>query len=217
MICCMAQKEEEQSVCPWLFLTASLSCGICIYGLLWTIRWFFWLVDQPVLPAHSWLWHSVLRRPDAEPGHTIPLSFEPALVSTEISLHVFWRWTHQICSFILYHSWFAWKTCVFPSSKVCCLSAQPWITASESWENEIVRIMLYSAESLQLGLFLTEEHRETATEISPTLPGTSWGTEMFMDHVCVFLTSSMMFWIGGTWGNRPTFVCKTRTNRDLIC
>lgn len=52
---------------------------------------FFWLVDQPVFPACSWLWHSVRRRPDAEPGHMIPLSFEPALVSAEISLHVFQR------------------------------------------------------------------------------------------------------------------------------
>lgn len=66
MRCCRAWEEEEQSVHYWLFLTTSLSNGLCAHGLFWTIRWFFWLVHPPVLPDCLHLWHSVRERPDAE-------------------------------------------------------------------------------------------------------------------------------------------------------
>lgn len=256
---------RRKLVCYWLFLTTSLSSGLCPYGQFWTIRWFFWLVHQPVLPDCLWLWHSVPERPDAELGQasaTLLLS-QPSpglnrdllMCSSKINTPnlFFWPKSFMIC---IMH--------VFPSSELCCLPAEPWIPESKHYPVDRVRCISFKTcgnthltavkgpvytrkghrlrqtkANLQLHRIakaaradmklsryhltqlrveilgfgcLTEECREKATELSPTLPDTFRGAWRAMDHVHDSLAFRLVFWISRTLRNRPTCVCKIRTN-----
>lgn len=126
MRCCRAWEEEEQLVLYCLFLTTSLSNGLCPYGLFWTIRWISLLVHQPVFPDYLWLWHSVSERPDAELGQASasPLLSQPSsglsrdllTCSSKINIPDLFFWPKSFMNCIMH---------VFLASELHYLPAEP--------------------------------------------------------------------------------------------